>query len=237
MCVWRGSQTGRSLEDGVGSGVCVCWGRGKLRGERDERGKRRAREGKRSGRDESRQRIGLACLPLGPLHCTPSLDMRPVCLIQALIIRSIDYLFFTFNNYQKFTLDSLPPPLLHVLNSSRFTLTVTLSRVAKIWPVCLLRNFRKSVIDGRLSQPICRAHLSIPLIYIRVRDYRPRVFGRPQRTGPKQLSAAVWPGPYSSVSEIEQGERKVECGVCGPLTKSARKPPAAAITRTSVLHA
>lgn len=38
---------------------------------------------KRSGGDESRQRIGLACLPLGPLHCTPSLDMRQVCRTSA----------------------------------------------------------------------------------------------------------------------------------------------------------
>ena len=36
------------------------------------RAERETSEGRqRSGGDESRQRIGLACLPLGPLHCTP----------------------------------------------------------------------------------------------------------------------------------------------------------------------
>lgn len=41
---------------------------------REGGGRREASEGRKwRGRDESRQRIGLACLPLGSLHCTQSL--------------------------------------------------------------------------------------------------------------------------------------------------------------------
>jgi hypothetical protein len=79
MCVWRGSQARRSLEDGIGSGGMLgVLGKWEVQ-QRERRGRREMSEGrKRSGGDEGRQRIGLACLPLGPVHCTPSLDMRQV---------------------------------------------------------------------------------------------------------------------------------------------------------------
>lgn len=69
----------RSLEDGIGSGgILGVLGVLEVQ-QRERRARREMSDGrKRSGGDESRQRIGLACLPLGPLHCTPSLDMRQV---------------------------------------------------------------------------------------------------------------------------------------------------------------
>lgn len=92
VCGGEGSQARRSLEDGMGSGGIWCvLERWDVR-QREGRGRREASEGRKwSGRDESRQRIGLACLPLGPLHCTQSLDMRQVSRTKRAKLDQIDY--------------------------------------------------------------------------------------------------------------------------------------------------
>jgi hypothetical protein len=114
----------RSLDDGIGGGGGYWW---VLRDVERMSGSESEESGERRGRreeDEMKADKG-ACLPLGPLHCTPSLDMRHNT--SAHHYRFVDTFFCIHCAVSSKLLPSLARthPIVRLL--LRFPLTVTLA--------------------------------------------------------------------------------------------------------------